>query len=854
MIKYNNTNNASTTLTAWISPSSTTLIVENGDILPTAPFLLTLEHFDNEKVTVREIVKCIAKVGTILTIQRGAWTCVQDDTATPKAQNNTPHSFSVWDCASIYWTSEQVQDIQNEIEKKLNIDDFQAWTYVYGATSTWTDAYSITIPWTLTSYAVGQVFRFMADTENTWNATLNVNGIWEKEILKNHDQHLQSGDIEAGQIVEVAYDGTNFQMDSQIASVISLDDLSSLSYNDLTCYAWEEIHENDLIVTNGNSFNPDWADESTDVWGQTVNKYAIWFIGNGNRTSRFGVKSCVIEWFEPNSVTINVETDDNWKPSGTAIATSTSLDFLKSRTVFSTSTYELLHSDPKDSDDLCFIWPTDYWNWGSPWQRMALILSNSNRYYITAATSGFFIRYLYDYDGTTYFSSSYVIYCGAYNKGENIIIYASWTSYGSGKFCKFVLNGSKYVLIQESENISEDREVYPWLSPDWKMICFISWNNPYKLSLAVMSTPYDLSTIEIVNTETSVPSHYYRTNFIYTTEDKYVMYTNTTNNYYPKHTVFKINEDYSITSAYSIEWNSTNGIRGDRLDTSVCYDTNWDPVIFTHYYWYSSASNKWYYFSTLWKDFRHKPWVQYISFPSFATEYGKKYRLTIAPVVTWSVVDSIKIYDKEGEYYSECAVKDLNSWSNVSNKTPYIDSLCIKARYARKEKEWDIFSSVCGWFANWDFTELENVQYTFKWIKTGFTWLKSDTAYYSTWDWWIATDWAWTYVWKAANDTSLLVDIDTSKGRKNKDRTLSVDKTDTSTHEFSERVTRNERIYISWNGKVTIYRNWVINASFNLGSWSTTGISTFLFEWDTLRVTYGRYDSSYWCSATVSFS
>jgi tagatose-1,6-bisphosphate aldolase non-catalytic subunit AgaZ/GatZ len=137
MIKYNNTNNASTTLTAWISASSTTLIVENGDILPTAPFLLTLEHFDNEKVTVREIVKCIAKADNILTIQRGAWTCVQDDSASTKEQGNSAHSFSVGDCASIYWTSEQVQDIQNEIEKKLNIDDFQAWTYVYGATSTW---------------------------------------------------------------------------------------------------------------------------------------------------------------------------------------------------------------------------------------------------------------------------------------------------------------------------------------------------------------------------------------------------------------------------------------------------------------------------------------------------------------------------------------------------------------------------------------------------------------------------------------------------------------------------------------------------------------------------------------------
>lgn len=228
MIKYNNTNNASTTLTAWISASSTTLIVENGAILPAVPFLLTLEHFDNEKVTVREIVKCIAKADNILTIQRGAWTCVQDDSASTKEQGNSAHSFSVGDCASIYWTSEQVQDIQNEIEKKLNIDDFQAWTYVYGATSTWTDAYSITIPWTITSYQLGQVFRFMADVDNQGPATLNINGLWAVEIRKNHDIILDNGNIEAGQIVEVAYDWTYFQMDSQVATVVDLWNIDSL--------------------------------------------------------------------------------------------------------------------------------------------------------------------------------------------------------------------------------------------------------------------------------------------------------------------------------------------------------------------------------------------------------------------------------------------------------------------------------------------------------------------------------------------------------------------------------------------------------------------------------------------------
>ena len=854
MIKYNNTNNASTTLTAWISPSSTTLIVENGDILPAVPFLLTLEHFDNEKVTVREIVKCIAKVGTILTIQRGAWTCVQDDTATPKAQNNTPHSFSVWDVASIYWTSEQVQDIQNEIEKKLNISDFQAWTYVYWATSGGTDTYEITLPWTITSYQIGQVFRFMADVGNDWNTYLNVNNLWSLEILKNHDQHLQTWDIEAGQIVEVAYDGTCFQMNSQVATVVSLEDMSSLTYSDTTCYAWESIHSNDLIVTNWNSFDPDRADESTDVWGQTVNKYAIWFIGNGKTAGTFGVKSCVIEWFEPDSVTLNIESDDNWKPSWTALATSSSLDFLKSRINFSTSTYELLHSDAASSEDLFFIWPTDYWKWSSPWQRRAQLgINQSSRYYISAADS-YFIRYLYDYDGSTYFSSAYVIFCGVYNNGENVILYTSWTNAGTGKFCKFVLDGSKYVLVQESETLSTYREVYPWLSPDWKMICFTSWTNSswsYTLSLAVMSTPYDLSTISIIDTGTSLGK--IRTNFIYTAEDKYVMYTNTTNSYYPKHTVFKINEDYSITSAYSIEWNSTNGIRGDRLDTYVCYE-NWDPIIYTHYYWYSSASNKWYYFSTLWKDFRHKPWVQYISFPGFATEYGKKYRLTIAPVVTWSVVDSIKIYDKEWEAYSECAVRDIDlshTWSNVSNKVPYIKGNGILARYARKEQEWDSFSIACGGFANGDFTDFENVQYTFKGVKTGFTWLENDTAYYSTWDWGIAKDWVWTYVWKAVNETSLLVNIDTSKGRKNKTRTLTVDKTSESAYAFTEYITSNETVKITWYGYVRIYVNWLFLTQ--LYATSSTTVTTFLFEWDTLRVTYERYSSDTGCSATITF-
>lgn len=733
MIKYNNTNNASTTLTAWISPSSTTLIVENGDILPTAPFLLTLEHFDNEKVTVREIVKCIAKVGTILTVQRGSWTCVQDDTATPKAQNNTPHSFSVWDCASIYWTSEQVQDIQNEIEKKLNIDDFQAWTYVYGATSTWTDAYSITIPWTLTSYSVGQVFRFMADTENTWNATLNVNGIWEKEILKNHDQHLQSGDIEAGQIVEVAYDGTNFQMDSQIASVISLDDISSLSYNDTTCYAWEEIHENDLIVTNGNSFNPDWADEDLSVWGITVNKYAIGFIGNGKSADKIYIKGNFIEWFDPDSVTMNIESDDNWKPSWTVLNT------------VEAKTYFRWHWD--ESSFMNYDWD-DFSAGKYPW--------NDN---LTSLTNVFWLGFWQIYASW----STVTIGTRQWNITMN---FGEWTYLWSNNA------GTKFVFKKNYNTITIYNCPTPF-SLEWATSNDFTFPEITLHSARPWEWIVNLVLMEgwkIIFIHSSnaawAPSWQNFDDYLIYTETPYIFSEYTATNLwtirrYQTLTYFYKNNKHYLYSDYNYNGSTYNN-RIILEDWTIESTTNTNLWIYWYalYYWddflYVKKSDR-----TI-KEFAYTtaytPKKLKIPLSSaITTTKWTKYRLTIAPTITWSVVDCVKISDKEGEYYSECAVRDLNSWSNVSNKTPYIDSSCVLARYARKVNENDKLEKIPFWFANWDFTELESVQYTFQGLKTWFSDLITDSLYYSDWTWWITRTIGQYVVWKSTDSNSLLV-------------------------------------------------------------------------------------------------
>lgn len=92
-------------------------------------------------------------------------------------------------------------------------------TVDYAADTAASDAYAIALTPIIIAYATGQEFRFKATTANTGAATLNVNGLGAVTIKKLHDQDLATGDIEAGQIVTVVYDGTNFQMQSQIAQI-----------------------------------------------------------------------------------------------------------------------------------------------------------------------------------------------------------------------------------------------------------------------------------------------------------------------------------------------------------------------------------------------------------------------------------------------------------------------------------------------------------------------------------------------------------------------------------------------------------------------------------------------------------
>ena len=80
------------------------------------------------------------------------------------------------------------------------------------------DAYAIALTPAVTAYVAGQVFHFKAANTSTGASTLNVNALGAKNIKKKNDQDIAAGDIEQNAIVSVIYDGTSFQMLSQLGT------------------------------------------------------------------------------------------------------------------------------------------------------------------------------------------------------------------------------------------------------------------------------------------------------------------------------------------------------------------------------------------------------------------------------------------------------------------------------------------------------------------------------------------------------------------------------------------------------------------------------------------------------------
>lgn len=88
----------------------------------------------------------------------------------------------------------------------------------YAADAGANDTYAITLTDAPSAYVTGQEFSFKANTANTGAATLNVNSLGAKTIVKGVNTTLSDNDILAGQHVKVRYDGTNMVMMSPVST------------------------------------------------------------------------------------------------------------------------------------------------------------------------------------------------------------------------------------------------------------------------------------------------------------------------------------------------------------------------------------------------------------------------------------------------------------------------------------------------------------------------------------------------------------------------------------------------------------------------------------------------------------
>lgn len=180
-------NNAFTTLAAGLGSGVTTMTVVDGSFIQAvvAPDVIFLVIEDSAGT--QEVVKCTAHTAasTSLTIER--------------AQEST---------ADGTWLAGDVVELRLTAGELANYEAQVALLSSVAGTNTIT----ATAPNAPTAYFAGQTFRFVAAGTNTGAVTLNIGGLGAKAVTKSGTSAMDAGDIVSGAVVQVTYDGTQFQL------------------------------------------------------------------------------------------------------------------------------------------------------------------------------------------------------------------------------------------------------------------------------------------------------------------------------------------------------------------------------------------------------------------------------------------------------------------------------------------------------------------------------------------------------------------------------------------------------------------------------------------------------------------
>lgn len=851
-VNYQNSNNASSKLLADISASTTIILITSWEeaLFPNSyPFLLTIEKVNSDwNVILREIVKVVSWNQNSFVVVRWAWKCVQDDTATTRVQSTATHSFSAWDRISLYWTAEQVKDIQDDLNSKLSIEEYQSWNYVYWASTTWNDDYAITLPIAPTSYAIWQVYRFLAWTENIWPATLNVNGLWAVAIKKNHDVALDTWDIEAWQIVEVAYDWTNFQMNSQTATIVDMKWINSTAF---TWKAWQELHEWDVVQVASKYFDWSVATTSNAFWWASWLKWWIWFTSNWESIQNLQIKASIIDWTTPTAINVNLETDNNGSPSWTSLWSVDILNSLYANTNISSvsETYTSTHYW-STSVVWFYIW------WWNLWKtRCFYTMSTSTWWYYASDWIFPFHRCIINSD----WSSASNIW---YDIIISWLLSTLWLSWTHTYTILYIDQDFKFMFLYEN---STDKiyklwfQAQPngwsirWFEVLWsrsKSIVWITslfyfytqlafsddWMFVYTMNVAnssstwivkwyKLSKPYDLTwATEIwdswsVWTYTVWPCYMSLWNW-----KKYIVAWYTNNRYIKAR---ELNSDWTISSTEKTlrSWPNDGWYQ---YWLSIWNYANWWASVCLNY---NTSSTYRSYFETLWNEAKTTPSLIDFSFSSpIHTTSWSKYWITIAPT-WWSVVNFMNLYSYEWDEWTSLS-NYTDSWSLISNRSPYlwwdwINASCIVKQFESNIPFWNY------WIADNNYEALSQAKFVNMWNCEHFTSLSIWRKYYMN-NWKLNLD-SWQYIWTAINERTLEIwkAIDESSKLQNVVATPDISSARSYSNRYWEFTAKSDWYYTviwtSWGETIMFFVNWAWRAE---KWWPLVILSTYMKKWD----------------------
>jgi hypothetical protein len=157
-------------------------------------------------VVTNTIISSVTFNNTMTDIATALSNCVTRDGQSPITSNLAMGGFRLTGLATGTNTADGV-----------NVGQLQSSAVQFIASISGVDTITGTLSPAISAYAAGQSFRFVSAGANTGAATININGVGAKAITKLGANALVAGDIPSGAVVEIVYDGTQFQLCDLVA-------------------------------------------------------------------------------------------------------------------------------------------------------------------------------------------------------------------------------------------------------------------------------------------------------------------------------------------------------------------------------------------------------------------------------------------------------------------------------------------------------------------------------------------------------------------------------------------------------------------------------------------------------------